>query len=110
MWVAGAAAFLLHAIPLQAAVNRAVLVRELELPRISLEGPVVPIDRESEAFGEAWPIYVERFPAAESRLALGDFSLFRLVPARGRYVGGFARALDVHPGRLAAALASSESL
>lgn len=80
-----------------------------ELPRLALEGTVATIPRDSIAFAEAWPIYVARFPAAVPRLALADFVLFRMTPVRGRFVGGFARALDVHPERLAAAVQSLQS-
>jgi putative heme iron utilization protein len=62
------------------------------LPRVSLQGAVTVVARESAGFGPAWGIYVERFPDAAPRLELGDFLLFRLAPAEARYVGGFARA------------------
>jgi len=80
-----------------------------ELPRLTLEGPVDVIGRESAGFAESWPVYAARFPAALPRLALADFALFRLVPAGGRYVGGFARAVDVGPERLAAAVSARQS-
>jgi putative heme iron utilization protein len=65
------------------------------LPRVSLSGRAVPIEREDPAFGEAWRRYVARFPDAEPRLALADFVLFRFTVEDIRYVGGFARAARI---------------
>jgi putative heme iron utilization protein len=75
-----------------------------ELPRLSIAGPVAAIPRDSDEFAAAWSTYSGRFPAAIPRLALADFVLFRLSATGGRFVGGFARALDVHPDRFASAV------
>lgn len=75
-----------------------------ELPRLSIEAVAAALPRDSEDFAAAWEVYASRFPAAAGRLALADFSLFRLSPTAARYVGGFARAAPVSPDRLAAAL------
>ncbi|MCJ7726870.1 MAG: pyridoxamine 5'-phosphate oxidase [Acidimicrobiia bacterium] len=80
-----------------------------ELPRLALEGPVDAIPRDSAGFTESWPVYAARFPSALPRLALADFILFRLSPASGRYVGGFATAEDVRPELLAAAVDARQS-
>lgn len=80
-----------------------------ELPRLTLEGPVEAVGRDVPEFARSWPVYAARFPAAVPRLGLADFALFRLVPVAGRYVGGFARAVDVSPGRLAAAVSARQS-
>lgn len=57
-------------------------------PRITLLGEVHPFDAE--------PALVDRYcrfhPEASTWLGFGDFRFYRLVPARIRLVGGFARA------------------
>ena len=62
------------------------------LPRVSLQGTITPIPRNSAEFAPAAARYVERFPDSEIRFQLGDFVMFRFVPEDVRYVGGFARA------------------
>jgi len=62
------------------------------LPRVSLQGTITPIPRDSPGFAPAASRYVERFPDAAMRFQLGDFVMFRFVPDEARYVGGFARA------------------
>lgn len=62
------------------------------LPRVSLSGRALPIDREDPVFEAEWRRYVARFPEAEPRLALADFVLLRFAFDDVRYVGGFARA------------------
>ena len=66
------------------------------LPRVSVQGPVTAIERNHPTFPEVWHTYVSRFPAAASRLQLGDFTLFRLAPEEVRYVGGFGAARTLH--------------
>lgn len=63
-----------------------------ELARLTLSGPVARIAPDAPNYGEARAAYVARFPAAEARFSFGDFGLYRLVPDRVAYVGGFARA------------------
>lgn len=72
------------------------------LPRVSLSGRALPIERDDPAFGEAWARYVARFPDAEPRLALADFVLFRFTIEDARYVGGFARAARLSAAELQA--------
>jgi hypothetical protein len=62
------------------------------LPRVSLQGRALPIDRADEGFALAGARYVQRFPDALPRFQLGDFHLFRFTIDEARYVGGFARA------------------
>ena len=77
-----------------------------QLARLTLTATAAPLEREDADFAAAWPVYAERFPAAVPRLALADFALFRLSPTAAHFVGGFARAASVDPGRLAAAVAT----
>ncbi|MDF1597116.1 MAG: pyridoxamine 5'-phosphate oxidase family protein [Acidimicrobiia bacterium] len=78
------------------------------LPRVSVQGPVEPIERADPAFTRAWSIYVERLPTAAPRLQLGDFTLFRLIPEDVRYVGGFAAARTIRGDALRAATVDPE--
>ncbi len=67
----------------------------LQVERITLQGTVETIERESNAYTAGQRRYVERFPTSAPTFALGDFNLYHLRFARGRYVGGFARARTV---------------
>lgn len=70
------------------------------LARVSLRGRAMPISRNSAGFAAAAACYVERIPAAASRLVLTDFQLFRFVFEEARFVGGFARAARFEGGPL----------
>jgi hypothetical protein len=61
------------------------------------------VERSAPEFERAWSTYVARLPDAAPRIALGDFSLFRLVVSAAHYVGGFAQAGTIPAERLAAA-------
>jgi putative heme iron utilization protein len=80
-----------------------------ELARVTLGGIAVPLARESPEFAELWPRYLDRFPAAARTVMLPDFTLFRMEVRSGRYVGGFARAVDLDPARLSAAALAAGS-
>lgn len=67
----------------------------LQLPRLTVQATVAPIDRESPAFAVAADRLTRRFPMAATTLALGDFTVYALTLGRGRYVEGFARAFNV---------------
>lgn len=77
------------------------------LPRVSLAAVAefVPPDHPDHAALRA--AYLARFPEAEGLFALGDFSIVALEPTGGRLVAGFARALNVSPAELAAAVSGS---
>lgn len=70
------------------------------LPRVSIEGEFVEVPRDGNDFEDLWSLYVGRFPEAAPRLALADFALFRLLPTRIRWVGGFAQAVTLDADRL----------
>lgn len=63
-----------------------------ELARLTLSGPVIVLSPADDGYGTAREAYVGRFAAAEPRFAFADFHLYRLVPERVHFVGGFARA------------------
>ena len=67
----------------------------LQVPRVTLEGTVEVLERGTEDYREGKQGYMERFPSSEKIFQLGDFKLYRLRFEKGRYVGGFARAVNV---------------
>jgi len=67
----------------------------LQLRRVILRGRVVPLARDTSAYHEARARYLARLPTAEITFRLGDFTLFALHVESGRYVGGFAQAVDL---------------
>jgi putative heme iron utilization protein len=73
------------------------------LARLSLKGTAEMVERTDPEFEGVWQTYVSRLPAAAPRIALGDFSLFRVAIREVHYVGGFARAGTIPVARLAAA-------
>ena len=58
------------------------------------------LDKSSTEFASAAARFTARFPAAAVTLELGDFNLYELRFARGRYVEGFASAFNVGPDTL----------
>jgi heme iron utilization protein len=73
----------------------------MQLPRLSMQASVRPLERGTEEFAAAAARFTERFPAASLTLELGDFTLYELSLERGRYVEGFARAFNVGAHTLA---------
>lgn len=73
------------------------------LARLSIKGSARVVERSSQSFEEIWRTYVARLPYAAPRRVLGDFSLFCVVVAEARYVGGFAQARTIPAARLSAA-------
>lgn len=65
------------------------------LPRITLTGHVNLIERGTETWKITREAYVAHLPASAVRFSLGDFELFRFVPEAGRFVGGFARTVNL---------------
>ena len=67
----------------------------LQVPRVTLQGRVRRLERDTPEFVAAARAFVERFPSAAQTLALSDFQLHRLEVETARLVAGFARAVDV---------------
>lgn len=67
----------------------------LQLRRVILQGRVIPLARDTGVYHEARARYLARLPTAEITFRLGDFALFALHVESGRYVGGFAQAVDL---------------
>ncbi|MBL8056552.1 MAG: pyridoxamine 5'-phosphate oxidase family protein [Anaerolineales bacterium] len=103
----------LHTQDLRAAPAAGLLVAERDsdsrnpqtLARVSLQGEARLIAAEAPEYAAAKAVYLERFPFAQFNFTLPDFSLFRFVPAAGRYVGGFGKAFAVTPEDLRRAAA-----
>lgn len=81
----------------------------LQLPRLTVEATVRLLPRGSAAFDAAAARLIARFPAAATTLALPDFVIASLELGRGRYVEGFARALNVGPETFRALQSSSST-
>lgn len=62
------------------------------LARATLQADALKLAAEAPEHDAAKAAYLAAFPLAEQTFALGDFSLFRLVPRSLRYVAGFGRA------------------
>ena len=67
------------------------------LARVSIQGRVAEIGRNTSSYPEARTWYVRRLPTAEQLFTFSDFILFRLVPSQVRFVAGFARTWDISP-------------
>ena len=65
----------------------------LALPRLSLQGNVSPLA--DTAREQAKHAYLSKLPEAESLFGFADFRLFRLLPARIHWVGGFGSAREI---------------
>ena len=75
-------------------------VDPLQIPRVSLQGTVERIPKDSPAYAEGRDAYLERFPTSATTFALGDFDLYWLHFERGRYVAGFAQAINLNDRNL----------
>lgn len=62
------------------------------LARLSLQGMVSVLQRDTPEYLAAKIRYLEHLPDAEQLFGFSDFVMFRFVPQTVHYVGGFARA------------------
>lgn len=68
----------------------------LQIPRVTLRGRVVLREPASEGYAADEGRYLERFPEAAAIVReLGGFRVYRLQLEAGRYVSGFAGALNL---------------
>jgi hypothetical protein len=81
-----------------------------ELARVSLQGYVETIGRNSTDYAAARDRYLARFPAAAPTFELTDFALVRFVTVTARYVSGFGRVHRLGPGELRATVTAIEAL
>lgn len=71
-----------------------------ELVRVTLQGKVTAVARDSDEYRRTRERYLERLPASEQLFEFPDFILFRLDVESARFVGGFAQARSFGPGDL----------
>lgn len=67
----------------------------LQVPRLSVEGVVRTLARDSSEYEEARALYQARLPSSAATFELGDFELHELRFLRGRFVTGFGRAMNL---------------
>jgi heme iron utilization protein len=65
------------------------------LARLSVTGEARAVDPADPSYDGIRRLYITSFPSSEAYFQLGDFELYRIAPAGGRYVGGFARAFTI---------------
>lgn len=74
----------------------------LQVPRVSMQADIREVRRGTSGYDEARARYLARFTDAAVTFELADFKLFELKFLEGRYVEGFARAMDIAPEDLRA--------
>jgi hypothetical protein len=67
----------------------------LALPRVSLQGSVVPVP--AEKFAAARQAYLHSIPDAEPLFTFADFRLYHLDVTHIHWVGGFGSARSISP-------------
>jgi hypothetical protein len=72
----------------------------LQVPRVSLQGTVELVAKGGPAYDEGRDAYLARFPSSATTFGLGDFDLYWLHFERGRYVAGFAQAVNLNEKNL----------
>ncbi|GAB4207149.1 MAG: pyridoxamine 5'-phosphate oxidase family protein [Roseiflexaceae bacterium] len=70
------------------------------LARITLNGVVAQLPKDTPDYSAARTRYLERLPAAAMLFDFPDFDLYRLTPHEARFIGGFARAFTLTPQQL----------
>jgi putative heme iron utilization protein len=71
-----------------------------ELARVSLQGYIETIGRDTAGYAAARERYLARFPVAVPTFEFTDFALVRFVTVTARYVSGFGRTLRLGPAEL----------
>lgn len=69
----------------------------LQVPRLSMKATAVELQRGSRTYEQAKSRFLTRFPDAAITFELADFRLLELHFLEGRYVEGFAKAMDIRP-------------
>jgi putative heme iron utilization protein len=72
----------------------------LQVPRVSLQGVVEKVAKDSPAYAAGRDAYLNRFPSSATTFGLGDFDLYWLAFRGGRYVAGFAQAVNLNEENL----------
>lgn len=71
-----------------------------QLARVSFQGTVHPMNRESESYEQGKSLYLEKFPKSRITFGLGDFRLYELKVETARFVAGFGKTFDLSPPEL----------
>jgi len=79
----------------------------LALPRLSLQGSVVPVS--ADELASAKQAYLHNIPDAEPLFGFADFCLYRLAPEHIHWVGGFGSARIISPATWKKITASGRS-
>jgi len=66
-----------------------------QLPRVTLQGHVRLVGKESAEYMTGRSLYIAKFPDSQQTFDLGDFNLYALVIESGRFVAGFGRIYNV---------------
>ncbi len=61
------------------------------LPRVSIDGTVCPINKNSPEYNMSKENYTKKFPESSQLFGFGDFNLYQLNFEKGRYVANFGR-------------------
>jgi len=72
-----------------------------QLARVSLEGVVHPLERDTADYEASRDLYLGKFPRSQITFQLADFRIYQLAIERARFVAGFGRTYDVDPATLA---------
>lgn len=72
----------------------------LQLPRVTLQGKVSLFAKDSQDYAAARSVYLTKFPDSQQTFALGDFNLYALGIASGRFVAAFGRIYNLSSLRL----------
>jgi putative heme iron utilization protein len=104
-----------HTADMQASARVSIMVVAQEspevpaqaLPRVSIQGDARQIAENTPEHTFARLAYLSRFPESAPIFNIPDFSLFAIVPASVRVIGGFGRAHTVSADDFRAALTAS---
>lgn len=76
------------------------VVDAMQIERANLQGAVERVEAGSKEHAAARATYLRRFPGAAMTFSLGDFTLIRLRPDRGRLVTGVGGAVNLNARNL----------
>ncbi|MGR3178914.1 MAG: pyridoxamine 5'-phosphate oxidase family protein [Candidatus Anammoxibacter sp.] len=67
----------------------------MEIPRVSLQGTVQRLARNTDEFNNARTIFESKFNQSRQFFGFADFNLYQLNIDEGRYVAGFGRVYNI---------------
>jgi putative heme iron utilization protein len=79
------------------------------LARVTIQGQARPLSSSDPAYATARQAYLSRLPSTEALFGFGDFSLFVIVPATLRLVGGFGQAHSLPGEALRVVMAGADA-